>query len=263
MPDHLAAPQSLSRVLGFQRHTAELLADEVRPIAEGWVVRTPSLRAVWGLNHVRVRGTISPERAVELCQTEMADAGYYQLYVEDEATGLHLADELRPANWEIEVELHSVLTGDPDRETDTSIVIEPEEDEALGLMRRWQAEDRTLNLTEDELSQLLESERRTWRARRARRLGVRGPDGALVGITLVFFDETVTQVEDVYVVPEARGHGYARALVTRAAGLAREGHELTFIVADDNDWPKQLYARLGFEPVGRTWLLHHRLSRAS
>ena len=27
-------------------------------------------------------------------------------------------------------------------------------------------------------------------------------------------------------------------------------------MADDNDWPKQLYARLGFEPVGRAWVFH-------
>jgi hypothetical protein len=32
--------------------------------------------------------------------------------------------------------------------------------------------------------------------------------------------------------------------------------ELLFIVADDNDWPKDLYARLGFEPVGRTRAFH-------
>jgi hypothetical protein len=31
------------------------------------------------------------------------------------------------------------------------------------------------------------------------------------------------------------------------------GHELIFIVADEDDWPKDLYARLGFDPVGRAW----------
>ena len=31
------------------------------------------------------------------------------------------------------------------------------------------------------------------------------------------------------------------------------GHELVFIVADDEDWPKDLYERLGFGPVGRPW----------
>jgi hypothetical protein len=49
-------------------------------------------------------------------------------------------------------------------------------------------------------------------------------------------------------------------MVSAAAVAARRaGHRLTFIVADDNDWPKQLYAKLGFGPVGRTWLLHRDL----
>ncbi len=222
-------------------------------------MRTPSLPAVWALNHVRVTRETTPDRAAQLCRTHLAGMGFHQLYVDHEATGLRLAEALRPAGWQVDVELHSVLARDPDRVTDTSIVIEPEEEETLALMRRWQAEDRTLNLTEDELRQLLESERLTWRARQARRLGVRDTDGALAGITLVFSDGPVAQVEDVYVIPEARGRGYARALVTRAAALACEDHDLSFIVADDNDWPKQLYAKLGFEPVGRTWLLHHRL----
>jgi hypothetical protein len=40
-------------------------------------------------------------------------------------------------------------------------------------------------------------------------------------------------------------------VVTRAAGLARDaGHDLIFILADDNDWPKQLYARIGFRSAG-------------
>jgi hypothetical protein len=31
------------------------------------------------------------------------------------------------------------------------------------------------------------------------------------------------------------------------------GHELIFVVADDEDWPKDLYAKLGFDPVGKAW----------
>jgi GNAT superfamily N-acetyltransferase len=58
-------------------------------------------------------------------------------------------------------------------------------------------------------------------------------------------------------VPEARGRGYARALVCRAEELARAtGHDLIFIVADDRDWPKLLYRRLGFAQVGRIWQFH-------
>ncbi len=57
--------------------------------------------------------------------------------------------------------------------------------------------------------------------------------------------------------PEARGRGFARSLVGHAAALARaEAHQLIFIVADEDDWPKHLYGRVGFEPIGRTKLFH-------
>ena len=238
----------------------ELCADQVQQIDEGWVARTPSLPAVWGLNHVRLLAEVTPDRAVELCRRHLEGLAFHHIFVDHEAAASRLAESLGEAGWEVDVDVHSVLARDPDREADTSMVIEPEEEEALAVMGRWQAEDRALNVNEDGLRQLLESERLTWRARRARRLGIRGPDGRLAGITLVFSDGPVAQVEDVYVIPEARGRGYARALVTRAAALAREHHELTFIVADHNDWPKQLYAKLGFDPVGRTCVLHRRLT---
>jgi GNAT superfamily N-acetyltransferase len=64
-------------------------------------------------------------------------------------------------------------------------------------------------------------------------------------------------VDDVYTVPEARGRGFARALITHAVALAREaGAGLIFIVADDEDWPKRLYERLGFRAVGHVWQFH-------
>jgi hypothetical protein len=41
-------------------------------------------------------------------------------------------------------------------------------------------------------------------------------------------------------------------LVLRAAAESRAaGNDLTFLVADADDWPQRLYERLGFETVGR------------
>jgi ribosomal protein S18 acetylase RimI-like enzyme len=60
----------------------------------------------------------------------------------------------------------------------------------------------------------------------------------------------VRQVEDVAVLPEWRGRGHGRHVVT-AALQAAAGAELVVIVAAEDDWPKELYGRLGFDRIGR------------
>jgi predicted N-acetyltransferase YhbS len=55
------------------------------------------------------------------------------------------------------------------------------------------------------------------------------------------------QVENVDTLEEFRGRGVARSVVLRAVEAARDADaEHVFIVADDADWPRDLYARLGF-----------------
>ncbi|MFI6426947.1 GNAT family N-acetyltransferase [Promicromonospora sp. NPDC050880] len=56
-------------------------------------------------------------------------------------------------------------------------------------------------------------------------------------------------VEDVFVAPEHRGHGVARALLRHAVGALRaEGAGPVGIAAEVGDTPGHLYARLGFRP---------------
>ena len=43
----------------------------------------------------------------------------------------------------------------------------------------------------------------------------------------------------------------ARSSPRAPASRPPSGADLVFIVADDDDWPKQLYAKLGFTPLGR------------
>jgi GNAT superfamily N-acetyltransferase len=79
-------------------------------------------------------------------------------------------------------------------------------------------------------------------------------DGVDAAVTTLYSDGVTAQVEDVATLREHRRRGLARATVSAAIDAAVEmGHELVFIVADDDDWPKQLYGRLGFDPVGHTW----------
>ncbi len=68
----------------------------------------------------------------------------------------------------------------------------------------------------------------------------------------LYSDGATAQVEDVATLPAHRGRGHATAVVLRAVAEAdRAGHDFVFLIADDNDWPKHLYRRIGFDEVGR------------
>jgi GNAT superfamily N-acetyltransferase len=56
------------------------------------------------------------------------------------------------------------------------------------------------------------------------------------------------EIASVFVLPEHRGRGLGTAMTRAAIGAAADAGDL-WIVADDEDRPKQLYARLGFRPV--------------
>jgi ribosomal protein S18 acetylase RimI-like enzyme len=245
---------SLERALAFMRAATAATADVARPIETGIVVRTPSLPAVWAVNQLRVTEPLTSEELVELAEEQMAGFDYRHVTVEDQRTGPGVEQAFRAAGWKVERDVVMVLSGPADRPIDTGVVDDAGEDEVLELMRRWYGADAP---TTNEIDQLIDYGRRDSRALGDRLLGVRSGDGRLVAITKLRSDGGTAQVEDVYTVPEARGRGFARALIGRAVELARDGgQDLVFIVADDGDWPKLLYERLGFRRVGFLWQFH-------
>ena len=250
----------LDRVLRQLRRSQLVVAEEIRKIGPGWSVRTPSLPWVWSLNQLRIAEAVTFPDVVALAEEHLAGLPYRHVVVEEEATAESLGAALLSAGWTFDREVLMVLAEPPDRQIDTSTVIEVTEDAMLVLMRRWIKEERA-GISAEALDQIEEYNRREGRALGERRFGFVGDDGAPLAITKLRVDGTTGWVEDVYTSPEARGRGYARTLVTNAATLAKsEGAELTFIVADDDDWPKDLYARIGFRPVGRTKTFHKDLS---
>jgi predicted GNAT family acetyltransferase len=60
----------------------------------------------------------------------------------------------------------------------------------------------------------------------------------------------VAQIEEVATLEEHRGRGYARAVVRTAIEAAQQsGHRVLIINATADDWPKEMYRRLGFEAI--------------
>ncbi len=247
--------------LRFMRRTTELSADEVQPISSGWVVKTPSLAAAWGLNHLRLSRRVSFGEVLELAEKELGYLPYRHVVVEDAGAQRELEPAFTTAGWKADREVLMVLAREPDRVIDTSAVVELEDPSLELLMTRWTLEDHP-DTKPETMRQLLDFFARETHARRDRGFAILDEKGSAAAMTKLRTEGNVAQIEDVYTIPEARGRGYARTLVTHAVAVAKaDAPELIFIMADDDDWPKELYARIGFEPVGRLLQFHKELPR--
>ncbi|MGO9341210.1 MAG: GNAT family N-acetyltransferase [Acidimicrobiales bacterium] len=214
-------------------------------------MRSPTLEKVQALNQVLLRAPAAFEKCVALTDEYMSEFAFRHLVIEDGKAAAHLEDSFLAAGWKVERGVTMALDRQPDRKVDTSAVVELDEDQMLRLMKLWALEEH-VGIESDRLDQLMEYNRRVGRAWNERRFGMVEDDGSPVAITKLRMNDAIAWVEDVYTVPEARERGYARMLVTHVTATARSaGKELTFILADDDDWPKNLYSRIGFERVGQ------------
>ncbi len=83
-------------------------------------------------------------------------------------------------------------------------------------------------------------------------LGCVGDEAA--GVCELWIEGADALVEHVDTLEEFRNRGVARSVVLAAVQAAKDARaERIFIDADDNDWPKELYGRLGFDRLGREW----------
>jgi GNAT superfamily N-acetyltransferase len=243
-------------ILEHLRDTVWSLADEVKDVGPGWLARAPSLPEVWALNQLHITRPATPEDVIGLAEEHQATLTFRHVRVEPEATALELAAALSGAGWKVDREVFMALLGPPTREVSTEAVVELSDEQMAALMRRWLNEDFP-GVEPSHLDQVDEYTRREGKLWGERSFGILDHRGAPAAITKLRSRGSTAWVEDVYTVPEERNRGFARTLVTHATGLARSaGHELTFIIGDDNDWPKHLYESIGFRPVGLVWTFH-------
>jgi hypothetical protein len=147
--------QHLESMLRFMRRTTELSADEVRPLSTGWVVKTPSLAAAWGLNHLRLSRRMSFGEVLELAEKELGYLPYWHVVVEDAGAQRELEPAFTTAAWKADREVLMVLARESDRVTDTSAVVELDDASLELLMTRWTLEDHP-DTTPETMRQLLD-----------------------------------------------------------------------------------------------------------
>jgi ribosomal protein S18 acetylase RimI-like enzyme len=106
------------------------------------------------------------------------------------------------------------------------------------------------------IRQLVDRMERLRSAATVRHFAVPAPDGSgLAAYCHLFLGAApgCATVEEVATLEEWRNRGFARAVVLAAVDAAAEaGSDCTWLYADEEDWPKELYRKLGFDAVGRT-----------
>jgi GNAT superfamily N-acetyltransferase len=244
----------MKRAVDFQRGFNERLVEEVVPAAHGRALLTPSLPRVYYANafSVDLGADVSADELVAEIEPIFSAAGLAHRKVSiDDELGARLAPEFGRLGWKTE-ELVVMPHRGPAPDIDTSVAKEVGWEElepvwAEGIRASPEIRD------EEEVRQLVAAQHRRRIAVDVRYFAAR-VDGSIASYCELFSRAGTGQIESVMTLEAYRGRGLAKAIVTRALEQSRAaGHNFTFLVAEAEDWPKELYRKLGFAAAGSIW----------
>jgi ribosomal protein S18 acetylase RimI-like enzyme len=243
---------AFTRAVSFQRRFDERLVDRVVPARHGRGLFTSSLPLVRYLNHFSVDvGACAPLEEL-IGEAERLHAAEHLMHCKisiDDELGAELAPRFAKLGWKHEELLVMAHAGAPD--LDTSVV---EEVDPAVMEPIWTEGIRSEHMDEGDeaVGQLVAAQHRRRRAVEVRYFAARA-DGRIASYCELFSDGKTGQIESVMTLERFRGRGLAKAVVTRALAESQAVHDFTFLVADAENWPKELYRKLGFEVAGSIW----------
>jgi ribosomal protein S18 acetylase RimI-like enzyme len=210
----------------------------------GTAVYTDELPRRLDGNYLRAEREAEPEELV----AEAKRLERRVIFVPDPDLGRTLTPWFAAQGWRVDRHLVMAQLRRPDRTADLSVVRELEEG-ALRPPRRRMMENYPWGKPEV-IEQILQGKTLIAERVTVRFFGV-PVDGQVVSYTDLYVDDADAQIEDVGTLPEHRDKGYATAVILGAIEQARaSGADFVFLVADAEDWPKELYRKLGFDELG-------------
>ena len=237
----------LERIREFDHFVAERTSDRNVPTEHGIGRLADAIPDVYDANYLEVDGAAAPGAVLAAEADSVLEARRHRR-IAVEGGGVGLTDELAPLGFELSTHLLLAQQAPPDRLVDTSAVREVTLESLLPartsatLAEPWG--DRTV------AEQLNEAKRRVAEAVPTRFFAVFA-DGEVAGYCELRELDRVAQIEDVEVLERFRGRGLGRAVVQSALEAGLAGNEIVWLAALADDWPRELYAKLGFRVVGR------------
>jgi ribosomal protein S18 acetylase RimI-like enzyme len=244
------APGTWARIQAFDVGLRARVATRVST-RHGFAFRFAQ-RDFWDLNFAYVERPAAPTaELVRDADEALEGLGHRMLVVDEPADATRIAADLARDGWAVERHV-AMLAGPvpPDRAIRHPIREVPSPD--LVLPRREGLRDQGYD--EATVAAIEVADAAVAHAAAERGFVSLTPDGSIASMAKLYSDGRTGQVEDVETLMAHRGDGHAQAVVLAALHASRgAGHDLTFLWADEDDWPRELYRRLGFSVAGRRW----------
>jgi RimJ/RimL family protein N-acetyltransferase/predicted GNAT family acetyltransferase len=237
----------VDRIREFIRRTSRGAAERTVPTRHGIALLMDSFPDVYDSNYLFVEApTVGATELAAEADDVLAARHHRRVVVLQAPAGL--TGEFEGLGYGLSTHLVLAHRREPDRRVDASMVREVAYDELIGprelatLREPWGDEEIARQLTG--------ANRRVGESSQARYFAA-VVDGGIAGWCELYARGGVAQIENVEVLEELRGRGLGRALVQHALDDARQSSEVVFLEALADDWPRELYTKLGFDVVDR------------
>lgn len=244
-----------TRAVRFLRDFAVRTAGRTEGFEWGVALFDDTLPRVWDWNLVWVDAvprSVSAERLTAEVDRLQGGAGltHRKVVVADERSGERLAPGLRALGWSAKRHQLMAHRRAPDRPSDLSLAREADEPTVRAFCELSLRRD-PAGFSEETVHQIAATKRIV--ATAGARFFAADADGTVASACDLYADGGIAQIEAVLTLEEHRNRGLARAVVLRALAAARaSGHDFVFLQAEEGDWPRELYRKLGFDPIGFT-----------
>src|SRR5262245_31191941 len=244
----------LERCISFLREIDRRAAGRRVPFRFGTAYLRDELPRVWSRNYLSVERELdqaTPGLLAVEADRVLGEAGvaHRKLEVFDAEAGARLAPGLAKLGWQVECDVIMVAAREPDRDADLSAAEEVSQDELEPVWAEANRDDGHID-DEDVIRELAEGKRVLASAIDVRFFAARAK-GEIGAYCELYSLAGTGQIENVLTLQRHRNRGLARALVLRSLAASRAaGNDLTFLLANRDDWPRELYVKLGFDEVG-------------
>jgi GNAT superfamily N-acetyltransferase len=249
------ADTEFEQALAFLHRVQERSSTRVEGWAFGTALFNDTIPQRYYSNLVRVERSLRGTATDELVAATDQALGAFEhrlIQVDDDGEGERVAADLTSFGYTPDRSVLMSLHREPDRPPDLDAVEEIPFEE----VRAFEVEVyvRGLPAHEVPLAERFADFRRVVQLAANGRFFAQRVDGEIAGVCELYLVDAIAQVEHVDTLEAYRGRGIARNVVLRAVAEANAaGAGMILIEADRDDWPRDLYRRLGFDEIGSTW----------